>query len=158
MDLTFHCPHCQQELIVDAAGAGSTISCPTCEAELTIPQPDITNIHTAPPASTAASAKEEKHFRVPVRDAPSEILVKKKVSKDEEEEEAGAERKIKVRVIRHSDCVELGVDTYEKQVAAFLTKVGEENIISLTTLTYNHLDLATEKILVDYGIQIIYRK
>jgi DNA-directed RNA polymerase subunit M/transcription elongation factor TFIIS len=155
MDLTFNCPHCQQELVVDAAGAGTNINCPTCEAEITIPQPDITNIHTAPPASTAAAAKEEKHFRVPVRDSPSEILVKKK--KSEEEEGATAGLKIRVRVIRHSDCVELGVDSYEKHVAEFLNKVGEENIINLSTLTYNHLDLATEKILVDYGIQIIYR-
>lgn len=74
MDLTFHCPHCKQELAVDASATGQTIQCPTCNAEITVPQADITNIHVNPIASSAA-AKIERHFSVPVRDAPAEILI-----------------------------------------------------------------------------------
>jgi hypothetical protein len=42
-------------------------------------------------------------------------------------------------------------------VGAFLNKIGESNIISLTPLGYTHIDLATRHILTDYAIQIIYR-
>ncbi|MCP5519634.1 MAG: hypothetical protein H7A45_20525 [Verrucomicrobiales bacterium] len=155
MDLTFHCPHCRQELVVDAAGAGSSISCPTCEAEITIPEPDVTNIHTANPISTSAAAREERHFSVPVRDAPSEVLVARKVREDEGE---GDGKSLRMKVIRHSDCIEVGVDNYEKEVTKFLNKVGEPNIISITPLSYTHLDLGTQKMLTDYAIQIIYRR
>lgn len=142
---------------MDAAGAGSTISCPTCEAEITIPQIDITNIHTAPPSKTSAAAKEEKHFQVPVHDKPAEILVKKKVKDEDEDSPPAGAKRIKVKTIRRGDCLEVGVDMYDKTVAAFLNKIGEENIINLSNVAYTHVDLGTEKILEDYGIQIIYR-
>ena len=64
---------------------------------------------------------------------------------------------MRVRIIRHTDCVEVGHDKYEEMVGAFLNKVGEENIISLSPLTYTHIDIATQKILTDYALQIIYR-
>lgn len=155
MDVTFHCPHCQQELVVDASGAGSVIACPTCEAEITIPEVDITTIKPVNPIATSAAVREEKHFKVPLRDKPSEVLVQKKKSDDDE---LGPEKKIRVKIFRHSDCVEVGVDNYEKEVAKFLNEVGEENIISITPLTYTHLDLGTQKLLQDYALQIIYRK
>lgn len=156
MDLTFHCPHCQQELVVDASGAGSTITCPTCEAEITIPQPDVTNVHPINPMATSAAAKEEKHFVVPVHNKPSEILVKAKAKSDDEDHGEG--KVLRLRVIRHSDCIEVGVDNYEKEVSRFLNKVGEENIISITPLNYTHIDLGTQKLLTDYAVQIIYRQ
>jgi hypothetical protein len=94
---------------------------------------------------------------VPVRDAPSEVLVKARVKTDDEEED-GHEKKIRLKIFRHSDHVEVGVDNYEKDVAAFLNKIGEEDIISMTPLTYTHLDLGTEKLLQDYALQVIYRR
>lgn len=156
MDVAFHCPHCKQELEVDASAAGQTIQCPTCHSEITVPQPDVTNIHThGGTIATSAAAKVEHHFTVPVHEGPAEVLIKR-VQKEEEVVVEGP-KKIKVRIFRHTDCVEVGRDRYEEMVSAFLNKIGEENIISLTPLSYNHIDIATQKILIDYALQIIYR-
>lgn len=155
MDLTFHCPHCQQELIVDADAAGQVIQCPTCSAEIGVPMPDVTNIRPMDPIQSSAAARVEHHFVVPVREGPPEVLIQ--TAKKEEDVTAGPEKKIKIRIFRHSDCVEVGRDRYEEMVAAFLNKVGWENILSATPLTYTHIDIATQKILTDYAIQFIYR-
>lgn len=160
MDVSFHCPHCQQELVVDSSGAGSMIVCPTCEAEISIPEADVPavdTVHPMNPIASSAAAKEEKHFKVPVRDKPSEILVKARV-KAEEEESGGPEKKLRVKIFRHTDHVELGVDNYEKDVSAFLSKIGEANILNMTPLTYTHVDLGSQKLMQDYALQIIYRK
>jgi phage FluMu protein Com len=154
MDITFNCLHCNQELAVDAAAAGQIIQCPTCNAEITVPAPNVTQVHTGAIASSAA-AKAERHFSVPVRDAPSEVLVARAVKKDEDV--GDGMRKIRLRVIRHTDCIELGHDRYEELVGGFLNKVGENNIVSITPLNYTHIDIATQKVLTDYAVQIIYR-
>jgi len=156
MDITFHCPHCKQTLEVDASAAGQVIQCPACNAEITVPTPDVTNIHASHSSmASSAAAKVEHHFSVPVHDGPAEVLIQRAVRI--EEETAEGIKKIKLKIFRHTDCVEVGRDRYEEMVGAFLNKVGEENIISLTPLSYNHIDLATRHILTDYAIQIIYR-
>ncbi|MGC8991801.1 MAG: hypothetical protein ACP5MD_16925 [Verrucomicrobiia bacterium] len=156
MEITFHCPHCKQELAVDASAAGETIQCPTCEAEISVPTPELTDIHGLNPIASSAAAKEEKHFVVPVRDAPPEILIKQP-TKTEEEPGQGA-KKLKIKIFRHSDCIEVGHDRYEEFVSQFLNKVGEENIVSITPLSYTHIDIATQKLMTDYALQIIYRE
>jgi hypothetical protein len=83
------------------------------------------------------------------------VLIKKRAKSDEET--ADGTKKIKIKIIRHTDCIEVGHDRYEEMVAAFLNRVGEENIISITPLSYTHIDIATRQILTDYAIQTIYR-
>lgn len=162
MDIVFHCPHCKQELEADISGAGSVINCPVCNHEITIPQPDPTNIRTQNPIATSAAARiERKQFKVPIRETPvRESLVPQKKREEEKEEEKSepGKKKLRVKIIRHSDCIEVGVDKYEQVVTDFLNKVGEENIVSITPLTYTHLDMVTQRVLTDYAIQIIYRK
>lgn len=155
MDLTFNCPHCNQQLEVEASAAGQPIQCPTCHAEITVPQPDPTNVHTLNPMATSAASKIEHHFVVPVREGPAEALIAKQRTLDEIDTTTQGPKKMRVRIIRHTDCVEVGHDKYEEMVGAFLNKVGEENIISLSPLTYTHIDIATQKILTDYALQII---
>lgn len=155
MDLTFNCPHCQQELMVDASAAGQVIQCPTCNAEIGVPMPDVTNIRPHNPIHDSAAARVEHHFVVPVHEGPPEPLIPRTVKGEEVSE--GTEKKIKIRIFRHSDCIEVGHDRYEEFVSAFLNKVGWENVLSTTTLNYTHIDIATQKILTDYAIQIIYR-
>ncbi len=140
---------------MDVSAAGQAIQCPTCSAEITVPQADVTNIHANPIASSAA-AKIERHFSVPVHDAPAEILITKTQVTHEVVATEGP-KKMKLRVIRHTDCIELGRDRYEEMVASFLNLVGEPNIISITPINYTHIDIATQKILTDYAIQVIYR-
>ena len=74
-----------------------------------------------------------------------------------EQVEADAAKKIRVKIFRHTDCVEVGHDRYEEVVGAFLNKVGEADTISINALTYTHVDIGSQKILTDYAIQIIYR-
>lgn len=154
MDITFHCPHCNQELAVDAAAAGQTIQCPTCNTGITVPHPDPATLHSGTIGSSAA-AKIERHFSVPVHDAPAEVLIAKVVTADEEVRTGP--KKMKIRIIRHTDCIEVGHDRYEEIVGAFMNKVGEKNIVSITPLTYTHIDIATQKVLTDYAVQIVYR-
>ena len=37
-DIVFDCPHCQQSLVVDAAGVGIQIDCPGCGRGVVIPE------------------------------------------------------------------------------------------------------------------------
>src|SRR5580658_6742100 len=82
MDISFKCPICDQELEVDASGAGSNIECPSCSNSITVPQPDpAAVVHAAAVAPAPAPPeppKEEKHFSVPVHQhAPPQELIKK---------------------------------------------------------------------------------
>ena len=48
-------------------------------------------------------------------------------------------------------------DKFDEVVSAFLVKIGEANIISITTLTYTHLDIGSQKLMTDFGVMIVYR-
>ena len=78
MDLIFNCPKCNQELEVDASGAGQEIECPSCEAKIEIPDPNAPGVRLSEggPAAAggpvnamaaSAAAKVEMHLKVPVR-------------------------------------------------------------------------------------------
>ncbi len=166
MDITFNCPNCNQELEVDAAGAGSTIECPSCKEEITIPAPK-----TPPPAaapapkktgepssamSSSAAAKVEMHLKVPVHAQPTESLIEKP------QPPLGAaakntEKGIKTKTIRRTECIEVGHDKFDEVVTNFLVKIGEPNLISISPITYTHVDIGTQKILTEYGVLIVYR-
>jgi hypothetical protein len=168
MDLVFKCPKCAQELEVDAAGAGQDIECPSCHETITIPAPDGANA-TAPTApqglpgggvvnamASSAAAKVEMHLKVPVRDKPSEVLVKDG-PRPLEIAAKESDRKLRVKTIRHIDCVEVGRDHFDEHVSQFLVKLGEANIVSITAISYSTLDIVSQKLLTDYGVMIIFR-
>lgn len=155
MDVIFSCTKCMQELIVDASGAGSEIDCPSCHTSMVVPEADAANVHTPNPISTSAAAKEERHYSVPQSDKPVEPLIKGalkplEVTKD-------GDRQIKVKTIRRTDCVEVGADHFDERVSEFLQMVGEKNVISVSTVNYSHEDLATKKLVADYGVLILYK-
>ena len=160
MDVIFKCKLCGQELEVDASGAGTEIECPSCHGKIVSPeaesQPD------APPGpriidamASSAARKEEKHFSVPVHDEPTESLITKPLVPLE----VAAKEAIKLRVktIRHSDCVEVGKDHFDEVVTRFLEKIGETHLVSITTITYMHQDLASRQWINDYGVLLVYR-
>jgi DNA-directed RNA polymerase subunit RPC12/RpoP len=156
MDLTFVCPNCRQELEADSSLAGTSIQCPSCAHSITIPEPDPATIKVVNPIATSAAAREEKHFSVPVHDTPTEVLIQKPppplevAAKD-------TEKKLRVKTIRRTDCMELGHDNFDKVVSEFLAKIGQENIISINTLNYTHLDIGSQKLLTDFGVLVVYR-
>lgn len=169
MDIIFNCPHCDQELAVDVTGAGSEIQCPSCGQKLTIPdsapQPGLPTTSVPGTASagapahsiaSSAAARVEMHLKVPVRDKPGEALIAKP-KPPLEAVARGADKKIRVRTIRHAACIESGHDKFDDRVTEFLNEVGEVNLISTHIIGYTHFDVGTQKVVEDYGIVVIYR-
>jgi DNA-directed RNA polymerase subunit RPC12/RpoP len=173
MDIIFNCPECEQELEVDSAGAGTEIDCPSCGEKILIPQPgtegtrttadsDLAGIPLAPgahpinPIASSAAAKVEMHLKVPVHDKPAESLIAKPppplevAAKD-------SDKKIRIRTIRHTDCIEVGHDRFDEFVSEFLGKVGEANIVSINSINYTFLDIGTQKLMTEYGVLVIYK-
>jgi DNA-directed RNA polymerase subunit RPC12/RpoP len=168
MDIVFNCPHCEQELAVDNSGAGSEIQCPSCGEKIMIPAAATPPIpESGPPGaatgsqashtiSSSAAAKVEMHLKVPVRDKPGEVLIAKPKT-PLEAVARGADKKVRVRTIRHATCVEAGHDKFDEKVSEFLNEIGEANLVAVHTISYTHFDVGTQKILTDYGVLILYR-
>jgi DNA-directed RNA polymerase subunit RPC12/RpoP len=173
MDLIFNCPKCGQELEVDASGVGEEITCPACSQKITIPENGSVvptpaagaDGETPPPRwgtpmanaiATSAAAKIEKHLKVPVHSAPAAALIVKPLVPLEVTAKE-SDRHLRVKSIRHIDCVEVGHDKFDEIVGKFLEKVGQENLVSVTPLAYSHLDIASQKQLTDYGVMIVYK-
>jgi DNA-directed RNA polymerase subunit RPC12/RpoP len=166
MDIVFNCPHCEQELAVDSSGAGSEIQCPSCNEKILIPadatpsfpeeQAGVSHQSAAHSISTSAAAKVEMHLKVPVRDKPGEVLIAKPKT-PLEAVVRGAGKKVRVRTIRHSNCVDAGHDKFDEKTTEFLNEIGESNMIAAHTISYTHFDVGTQKILTDYGLMILYR-
>jgi len=164
MDIIFDCPNCQQELVVDSAGAGTEIECPACGETITIPKestkpaPELMPTTGQPvnPIAASAAAKIEKHLKVPVRDKPAEPLIKKS-QPPLEVVAKGADKKIRIHTIRHATCFESGHDRFDEKVTEFLNEIGESGLISVHTINYTFLDIASQKTLTDFGVLIVYR-
>jgi DNA-directed RNA polymerase subunit RPC12/RpoP len=167
MDIVFNCPHCEQELAVDSSGAGSEIQCPSCNEKIMIPAaaappPDpeahagVSHQSAGHSIASSAAAKVEMHLKVPVRDKPGEVLIAKPKT-PLEAVVRGAGKKLRVRTIRHSNCVEAGHDKFDEKVTEFLNEIGEANLIVAHTISYTHFDVGTQKLLTDYGVMILYR-
>ena len=169
MDVIFNCPKCDQELAVDSSGAGTEINCPSCGEAIVIP---AGNSH-APRAGTesamaakppvarsamasSAAAKVEMHLKVPDHKTPVAALIEKPLMPLEVAANQ-SDKKMKVKTIKHTDCIEVGHDRFDEVVTNFLVKVGEPNIVSLTPLTYTHLDIGSQKLMTDFGVMIVYR-
>lgn len=163
MDIVFDCPNCNQELAVDSSGAGSQIDCPSCGATITIPEKSTKSATAEQPAAgvtpsaiaSSAAAKVEKHLKVPLRDAPGEILIAK--AKPPPGVKPAGEKQIRIHTIRHAACVESGHDRFDEKVTAFLSEVGEAEIIGIHTVSYEHFDVGTQKVMTDYGVLVVYR-
>jgi len=168
MDVIFNCPKCEQELAVDASGAGSEINCPSCGEPIVIPQPERVvarpgldndephvEAHPVNPIASSAAAKVEMHLRVPVHKTPTESLIEKPLAPLEVAKDA--DKKIRIKTIRHTDCIEVGHDRFDEIVSNFLAKIGEANIISINTLTYTNLDIGSQKIMTEFGVLIVYK-
>ena len=167
MEIIFNCPNCSQELSVDETGAGSQIPCPTCHETITIPEksanaapaaPEAVNAPSLAPSAMASSAaaKVEFHLKVPVRTTPSESLIKK-AAVPLDAVARGLDKQIRVRTMRHDKCIDAGHDKFDEMVSKVLADIGEQNIISLHVINFEHFDVQTQKVMTDFGMVIIYR-
>lgn len=168
MDLIFNCPKCNQELEVDSSGAGEEIECPSCGENIRIPAQAGGAVRAAEPApagggpinaiAASAAAKVERHLKVPVHATPKpESLITKPLPPMEAAAAKESDRRLRVKCIRHVDCVEVGHDKFDEVVTNFLAKIGETNLVSLTTITYSHLDISSQKLMEDYGVMVVYK-
>jgi hypothetical protein len=170
MEIIFNCPKCGQELSVDSSGAGSELPCPTCGEMITIPAEPAKPGHVAAPSgdephaprlapsaiASSAAAKVEFHLKVPVRDKPSESLIKKSAVPLDAIAK-GADKQIRVRTIRHDKCIDAGHDKFDEIVSKVLAEIGEQNVISIHNINFQHFDVQTQKIMTDYGLVIVFR-
>ena len=166
MDIIFDCPKCGQELAVDSSGAGSELNCPSCGEKIVVPSAPA-GVTPPPPSGTAAAhlqsamassaaAKVEMHLKVPVHKGPTEVLIEKpKTTLEVAAKET--DRKIRIKTIRHTDCIEVGHDKFDEVVTNFLQKVGEANVVSINSLTYTHIDIGSQKLLTDYAVMVVFR-
>jgi hypothetical protein len=113
-------------------------------------------VHPVNAIASSAAAKVEMHLRVPDHKTPTASLIAKPLVPLEVAAKE-TDKKIKVRTIKHTDCIEVGHDKFDEVVSGVLVKIGEPNVISITTLTYTHLDIGTQKLMTDFGVMIIYR-
>ena len=167
MDIIFNCPKCEQELAVDSSGAGSEITCPSCGEKIVIPAAPAAPAMVSPltghdpahpvnPIASSAARKVEMHLKVPVHQGPTESLIEKPKAPLEVAAKE-SDKKLRVKTIRHTDCIEVGHDKFDEVVSSFLQKVGEQNITSINSLTYTHLDIGSQKLMTDYAVMVVYR-
>lgn len=166
MDIIFNCPKCEQELAVDSTGAGSEITCPSCSEKIVIPAAGRASstvlptqhdaAHPVNPIATSAAAKVEMHLKVPVHNKPTESLIGKS-AKPLDVAAKESDKKLRVKTIRHTDCVEVGHDRFDEMVTEFLQKVGESHVVSITPMTYTHLDIGSQKLMTEYAVMVVYR-
>lgn len=90
---------------------------------------------------------------VPQYDKPGEILVKKTDAKAAPKDE---KKCLRTRTIRRNQCMEVGHDLFDEKVTEFIQKVGEENVQSITPVSYGYIDTVGH-MMPDYGVLIIYK-
>ena len=156
MDIVFSCPGCHQELVVDAQGAGSEIECPSCETQLTVPQADAANVKIhGQSQSQSPATRIDKAFVVPTYDKPAESLITKALPPLEAQK--NIDKILRIKTIRHTDCKEVGHDAFDERVTEILNQIGENNIVSINTISYSYVDLSTKQLLSDFGVVIVYK-
>lgn len=155
MDIIFKCPHCDQELEVDARGAGTEIECPSCTQMISVPPPPEGAAGTPP--GEPPPPKPAKHFAVPVHDQAAEALIQKPKLKPLEVAAKEGDRTMRIKTFKRTDCQEVGKDHFDEKVSEFLEKVGQANIVSVCPINYSYMELGTRHILTDYGVMIIFK-
>lgn len=106
--------------------------------------------------AASAAAKIKKNLRVPVTAKPGEKLIAKSAVPLEVAAKA-SDRKLRIKCIRHIDCVEVGHDRFDEVVTDFLGKIGEVNIVSIHPINYSYLELGSQKELTDFGVMIVFK-
>jgi len=169
MDVIFNCPKCDQELAVDSSGAGSEINCPACNTLITIPEPESVvsrpsaeavaaarvEPHPINAIASSAAAKVEMHLKVASNKAPESLIAKPLAPLEVAAKES--DKRLRVKTIKHTDCIEVGHDRYDEFVSNFLIKVGESHIVNISPINYSHVDIGSQKILTDFGVMIVYK-
>jgi len=142
------------ELEVDVSAAGSEFECPACSKRLTVPNPEPVNVVSIKPP--APPPREEKHFVVPQSNDPNKNLITK-ASRTLEVAAKDSDKKLRIKTIKHSECMEVGKDHFDERVSEYLDKIGQANLISVSPVTYSIKDSGSNQAMSDYGVLIVFR-
>jgi DNA-directed RNA polymerase subunit RPC12/RpoP len=159
MDIIFKCPNCEQELEVDSSGAGSEIECPACSKTILVPAPEpgaMPATADSTPLPAAVPAKVEKHFAVPIHTEATEALIQKPSARPLHIAKEG-DKTLRIKTFKRSECQEVGKDHFDETVSAFLEKVGQANIVSISSINYSAVELGSRAVLTDYGVMIVFK-
>ena len=115
----------------------------------------------APPATATGQAAitafhESLHLSVPTHDTPAAALIQKPNRPLDVVAKEG-DKKMRIRSIKRVDCQEVGKDKFDEKVSEFLDHVGQLNIISINTINYSTIDMATRTLVQDYGVMIVFK-
>ena len=58
-----------------------------------------------------------------------------------------------IKTFRHSDWQGGSEDTFDEEVSRFLERVGSDNVVSVTPVSYTDRDAN----LIDYGVMVVYK-
>jgi DNA-directed RNA polymerase subunit RPC12/RpoP len=154
MDFVFRCPECEQALEVDSGGVGSEIVCPACNHVIVVPPPPAAAGH-GPIQMTPRPRSDQPVSLSSIPKSPEAMI--QKANRPLEVAAKLDTKKVQVKTIRHSDCVDGGRDTFDATVSAFLAKFSEPQIVSVSPVSYSHFDLARAQVVQDYGVIIVYK-
>jgi hypothetical protein len=93
---------------------------------------------------------------VPSHETPAEGLIQKPnrplevVAKD-------GDKTLRIKTFKRSDCQEVGRDRFDEKVSHFLGELGQTNIISINTINYSAIDMATHNQVQDYGVLVVFK-
>jgi len=65
--------------------------------------------------------------------------------------------KVRVKSFKRTEFIEIGRDRFDEAVSDALTAIGVENILNVLPLNYEHIDIASEKIVTDFGMIVVYK-
>jgi hypothetical protein len=51
----------------------------------------------------------------------------------------------------------VGKDHFDERVSEFLEQVGQANIVSINTVNYSAIDMATHHQVSDYGVLVVFK-
>jgi len=181
MNMVINCPHCNQEMIIDESAVGAEVPCPTCSQNFIIPQgrPEAevkaeraaAGAGAAAAASMAAAAagagatagapekkpepkkEEKKKAPMPSKEELEKLLpnASKGAKSTTEEDKPG----IRVKVVQHHLCIDMGKDKFGETVAKILDPIPPEDIINVSPLSYSYKESGGD-IIHDFGVMIIY--
>jgi len=66
--------------------------------------------------------------------------------------------RLRLITLKHTQFLEMGKDLFDQRVTEFLQKIGEENIVGVHPISYQHIDLSTRETVIDYGVIVVYRE
>ena len=51
----------------------------------------------------------------------------------------------------------MGHDRFDEIVSKFLDQIGDDNLVSISPVSYTYIDIGSQKLLTDFGVLILYR-